>query len=387
MASSHVILLINFIAIVLQISMAYSIAQASVATNSSAVSASNPGSSKKQIEFNYRLSGESRNNEIGNEKNIFGVDLTGTYKEFFSPSLMAKIQAGVKLESGREETLSADNDQFNEIYLEEASLHWKVLPWLRLRGGAINQGYIEMPLLVDSRAFPAVQQKLMYKSNNWYLGLTLQQAIPTSQSFSTKVVEDEQTPYFITETITAKWKAHPNVLLKAQGTYFAFYNLPSVVAEESGRFGNVIDEISVNQSAFRYPFQGFHVGAELQWRRTGGRNIKISSNYLENSFSESADNTSFFNKIEWPVAIGASEWIVAVEQFESGATASPAFYNNYIYGHNNRQGYAVGLGFDLKDPQFQMAIKYVDSQVIETSSTQYDETTVLITAGVLNDLF
>ncbi|GEM_PF-4301554 len=355
---------------------------ASTATSLSESSKSSPA----KFDFSYQLVGESLDQGEGGEKSVFGVELLGKYKQSFGRPLKVIVEAGARLESGREELVTADEDQFNQIFLKHAGLHYKPFSWARLRAGALNQSFIDMPLLVESRAFPALQQKFIYSGTSFKVGLTLQQAVPTSRSLSTKIVEDEDTPYFVSETLETKVKLGDRFSAGLKGTYFAFYQLPSVVAEQSGRHGNVVDEISVNQSYFRDPFQGYTVTLKGEYYRPG-RNAVISYSYLENSYSETEDNTGFLAALDFPIAIGKSDVILRFEQFNLGATASPAYYNSYIYGHNNRQGYAAGLAMDLKSIGFQVAIRYVDSEVIESNANQFDEKLVMISAGVLDDLF
>ncbi|MEZ4871181.1 MAG: hypothetical protein R2827_02835 [Bdellovibrionales bacterium] len=150
---------------------------------------------------------------------------------------------------------------------------------------------------------------------------------------------------------------------------------------------NEIEQLSVNQSMFRDPFEGYSIGVNLKYMRPQGRSFSLNMSYLENTYSKTSDNTGYLAQIVLPVNVGSSELTVLLEQFENGATASPAFYNSYQYGHNNRQGYAAGIGVDLKNPNIQFSLKFVDSKVIVANANQFDEKTIYINAGVLNDLF
>ena len=91
----------------------------------------------------------------------------------------------------------------NGISQREILLLWKATDWLTIQGGAVNQGFLESPLLLGDIAFPSIVENIeLFKGEQHILSLSFQQAIPTSFSDAHSIYTQDltKTPLLITKS-------------------------------------------------------------------------------------------------------------------------------------------------------------------------------------------
>src|SRR5690606_13522629 len=110
----------------------------------------------------------------------------------------------------------------------------------------------------------------------------LEQAIPTSRTYSTKAVVSEATPSFFFEEFFASYKLNSTSQISFNLGYFAFYQLPSQVAEESSLHGNIVARMGPNESYFIYPFQGWSLSASYQNQLMRNYKLALMLEYVNN---------------------------------------------------------------------------------------------------------
>ena len=134
-----------------------------------------------------------------------------------------------------------------------------------LRGGAINQGYLNSPMLVSGRrAFPGFQAILSHDFENIRAELSVEQVVPTSYSMNLDREDKEETPFFQTQSLQFKGKSLKLIEWSVTGGHFGWSNIPDKVAYESSLQGNsVIGSESVAGSQFKYDFDGLFASTEL----------------------------------------------------------------------------------------------------------------------------
>ena len=113
------------------------------------------------------------------------------------------------------------------ISQREILLLWKATDWLIIQGGAVNQGFLESPLLLGDIAFPSIVQNIeIFNGEEHNLSLSLQQAIPTSFAGDNSIYTQDltKTPLLLTKSFF--WKYHPESFYKVKfNSSFFHYNL------------------------------------------------------------------------------------------------------------------------------------------------------------------
>ncbi|MDX9730857.1 MAG: hypothetical protein RBT63_03710, partial [Bdellovibrionales bacterium] len=229
----------------------------------------------ERTQFRYRLrSGfDSFANEY-EQSQYFGLRLGGDFRMQLMEPLVFRLKATAGLSSGYAQSRFGDSVGASGIYLNEALLRYQA--WetsysrFNIEGGAVSQEALNATLLVDQQPFPGVRQSLWLwldgegqKDSKYLLRIWAQQTIPTSKTLSTKAVETELMPTFMSETVELAVYPTKPLYISAAVTHYAFNDLPSSVALESEIYGNTTDEIGPSTSRFRYRFDGVMASGQL----------------------------------------------------------------------------------------------------------------------------
>lgn len=328
--------------------------------------------------FNYSIGGLMYEDKNNSSSNTINLGLGAVYKHNFSNHLTTLSDIGISLATGNvQDTINESGG--NSIKLNNAYLRY-TKSFYDLSAGAHSQSFLKAPLLIDGTAFPGFIER-------FYLGeklkLEFQQSMPVSKTFSSEVIEKEKTPAFLTESLTFEDRFNiATYNLKA--TYFAFYQLPSKVATESGRAGNDVVYINELESKFVHPFQGYHLDARIELDHKYSITTYYKYSYLKNSFAEaSGEDKATAQQIE----IGTNFWThqnkhsISLSKFRSGANSTPAFYGTMLYV--NYEG--IRLNYESTFPEMGLKIgsDYVQANVINANPTQADANAISIYVEVV----
>lgn len=278
----------------------------------------------------------------------------------------------------------------NGLSLEEAWLRWRVLNSsavrAEIRAGAIDQGELKTKLLVDKMAFPGVFEAISFGRGLFEFELSAQQAIPTSSTLSTKAVDAEVMPSFLTET--AKLKIRPLESFKAEAfvTHYAFNDLPSAVALESVLYGNSTTETGPNTARFKYRFEGIVAGGRTKLDISKRFGWGLEGYVVQNTAAPEGYNNGQYIETQFNIGLpGRIDVVPTAAMFFAEDDVAPGFYNSTRLGHNNRQGYLVALETIFREPRFKLRGEYVDADVINRSSNQSRQQFFLIRFETLYD--
>ncbi len=321
--------------------------------------------------WNARIFGLGVNDDTEDAR-VSGAQIYGDVAKKFNPYLDTAMGLRARFSTGSTHSLYALNRVENGIQLDQAFLNLNPIPrYATVTLGAINQRFLQNPLLVDELSFPAVRERLSFESKSFYVGVMAQQAIPASSSLSTRTVEKEPMPSFFTETAMFAYSPVKAVIVKGRGGRFTFNDLPSQVAFESYAQGNLVDADVPQSARFEHEFSGWTYGGEISAKLTSKLSVAVGADALTNEKapSEYADGLLSFGEAKFQVTKSWSA-IPRFEYFRNERHSSPAFYNSADYGHNNRHGYSYEVRVQSPSEGMAFKAKYTDSRLIEEDPLQ-----------------
>ncbi|RME14054.1 MAG: hypothetical protein D6797_09740 [Bdellovibrio sp.] len=179
--------------------------------------------------------------------------------------------------------------------------------------------------------------------------------------------EKEKSPRFLLEKFKAFGKEWSAGIL-----HYVFFDLPSVIAEESARYGNTVSALTAPASRFSYEFNGAVLFMDhlKEWSPQWKSHIRFE--LLKNLVAPEKFNRG-------GRAVLGTTWTRShlglhpyIEIFFSESDVAPASYNSASLGHNNRQGVKYGLDLQFPKRGFGLNFAYVDSRLINRSLSQKD---------------
>ena len=194
---------------------------------------------------------------------LFGVKPTFKFK--LAPQFTVDASLLLNLSASRVQSRYL-NQTDQDFVLNDLSLNYKPNRYMKISGGALNQGHLNAPQLVSSISFPGVLGEVFYQEKRMKFGYKGQRTIPVSQSFDSDRTDKEELPYFQTHGLFGKFIPFKGVFFDAQVNYFSFTNLPSVVAFESRRLGNDVTGVEVGDSFFVNKYSGLAQSYKLRVR-------------------------------------------------------------------------------------------------------------------------
>lgn len=337
--------------------------------------------------WNMQLAGESFADEK-QQAQTAGLELGGKIRYGLLPSLEMKADAGVALESGYAQSRFGDNTPKNGLDLREALVQYKPIQRVTISAGAINQAHLNSPLLVSAQAFPGVLERVLLGTKEFNVEVKAQQAVPTSSTLSTKSVDAEQTPTFMTEGLTARMKLFDRVSFSVFGLHYAFHNLPSTVAQESELYGNTVTEITAKQDKFAYDFDGFSYGGGTKVLLTREIAWTLDGQILTNAKAPDSFNQGQLASSGLEIGLpGDIDLKPKGEIFFAESDVAPGFYNGSDRGHNNRTGWAADLSVTFKKAGFLVGGRFVRSDLINQSLVQSRQSYIMLRFETLYAIF
>jgi hypothetical protein len=337
---------------------------------------------KIQLQYKFGLSSSSFANEKDQSQAAgFNISLLGNAK--ILPSVEATMKASANLMSSYSQSQFGENTGKTGLSFSEGTVNWHAindkLIQLDLRGGAIDQSYLNSPLLVSPQPFPGVNESFAFGTDELRFTLSSEQTIPTSSTLTTKSVDSEPTPSFLATTAGLQIKPIESVTGKIYATHFAYNKLPSQIALDSQVFGNTVEELGPNTSQFKYGFNGLLGGGEIQVEVAPRLSWMLSGQVLKNFSAPETDRNA--QLVRTGLSIGLPHQIdfkPSAEVFFAESDSSPAYYNSSEFGHNNRQGWATDVELYFNKEKFKVLGRYVDADLINTNLLQSRQKYILI---------
>jgi hypothetical protein len=296
------------------------------------------------------------------ESRIFSVLGNIKIEQEMTSALKAEFDIGASLETGSNNSLAVDEwSPESEWILNSGFLKYAPFDFLSLRAGAINQDEYKSPLLLSGSAFLAAKQEVtIYLLENYKLIFKIEQAIPNNQNLTKRIGSvQEGTPSFFAETIALELPGNL-VSFLAEISQFSFNQLSNEVAFRSGLFGNSVTGSGTLNTTFLYRFQGINTTLFAQTNLNDSFGLNFKGQYLYND--KAPDNRNVGRLIHIGLRVESISFYG--ESIRNESDSSPGFYNSKTYGHNNREGFAIGISGQLKKEKLTFDMRYLQLDTI-----------------------
>jgi hypothetical protein len=292
------------------------------------------------------------------------------FQHQFAPWLKASIKPRADLFAGRAQE-RYDNDTFqNRIRLIEGYLAVQPVDFVEVRAGAINQAYLESPMLISShRAFPGVQEILSFQDGGFKAELIGQQTVPTSYSLNTERDEKEGVPTFTTESAHLSGKLDW-FEVNAVGGHFAWRSIPDKVAFESAVTGNrVVGEVAPG-ARFVNRFDGWFMSADACACFRGPVQFVAEYQRILNRAAQGTDRDAQSIGGGPRLIFGDRELEIRYRSYFIESDATVGAYNRSLLGNTNRMGDDIEFKLDFKDHKFALVGEWLNARTIRDNATQ-----------------
>ena len=308
------------------------------------------------------------------------------FSRSFDDQLQIMARPAFRFVTGREQDIFSERLPKNEVYADEFWVKWTPTSSSALQVGALNQSHLGNRLLVDDRPFPAARVGFNPRFNPAVsLAMSAQIAIPSSYTLEAQATDSEPLPKFQSASMSVDYGLDQDLNLDLGATFFAFSDLPQIVAVESDRLGNSVSSTSSATGRFNYDYEGIAVQGGvhyvLGWGQLGWRGLGI-----RNSGAPSDLGTGFVSTLSYKMAVTEKHILgLATSYFRIQPDTAPALYTDEIYS-NNRIGLGLTAYLDHKGWGLRFKSSYVQDTPYFQDPEMGDRTLFLISVGNLSDV-
>ncbi len=329
-------------------------------------------------EWAFEIGGESYS-EDKDQGTAAYLYLNFNFEYKFTSWLRAKARPHVDGYSSRLQERFETDDYKNGVKLTEAYISLQPVDFAELRGGALNQGYLNSPMLISARrSFPGFQEILIHQFANLRIEGSAAQVVPVSTSLNDEREDKEKLPLFQTQSIQLSGKNFSWLEWRGNVGHYSWAGMPNKVAYESEILGNSPDGgEAVPGAQFKYAFDGVFAGVDfclcfvespLQW--TGEfqrvRNARAASGFGDAQLIGTGPR----------IIMGDRVLDIRYRRYFVESDVTVASYNRAMFGHSNRIGDNVQVRLDFKDAKFAIVGEWDGAQTLidrplQKSMTQY----------------
>ena len=300
--------------------------------------------------------------------NVVSTEIYGKLDWNLLDSVSFHTQGLIIGRSGFTQSIYDRSDRKNGLYLLEGYFDVRPLSFVSIKFGNYKQDFLESPLLITDRTFPSILETVYLTTNeNFKTSLIFQQSIPNN---APEVLRRESqiirgAPYFLTNSVLLEAKPFGSLFsIKDRFTFFLFDNLPPSLAEAGRTRGNSVDYLR-HDSQFKYNFVGIYNSFNIQMPLSSVSVLELGGDFLHNLTAPNTFNQgeryygSFYYNFNNFVEVKLTG-----EYFANQSDSSVAYYNDEIYGHNNRVGGLIKLQTHFYNSGITVGLTYVHSQPI-----------------------
>ena len=304
--------------------------------------------------------------------------LTEFTKEFF-----AKAEFELLTGTGTVQEIYQRTGEINGISQREVLFLWRATNWLTVEFGAINQSFLQSPLLLSDIPFPSIIGSIeLYKEGKHDVSLSFQLATPntfsTDNSISLQSIVDM--PLLFTKSLFWYYDSKSFYNINFNASFFAYSSLPSDVAVSSLQRGNTVE--TGEPVFFKYQYDGFYLGVEPTFKVLPRLGLKLKAHYIINVNKEAREknlNQGELWSVQIPFDITESVRVTpTLEYFNNQPDSAIAYYNSERYGHSNRKGFVGELIFNFYDRNLSTGFRYHTSQAVREGGLRGEQYYFLI---------
>ncbi|MGZ3786681.1 MAG: hypothetical protein ACXVCR_19580 [Bdellovibrio sp.] len=332
----------------------------------------NKSENRLSSEWRFSLSGMDNSDQQSQSKTVsMRADFKTKY--LLSESLNLDIQPSVRLQTGQIQSVTGDDTADNKILLNQAAVHFVPSKAFKFSAGALSQTYLHTGLLIDPIAFPAARAEGTLQTGYVQTSLVIETAIPTSTSLSTNTKQLEPTPSLNSTAAIVDWRYSKDFFWKTQLGYFIYGQLPSSVAQQSGLLGNDVSKISDANYNFVYEYEGIEAASEFKFPVLKPLDLLGGAQYVVNQKAPSDLNSAYLYFLGGEFHLTKSLDLTLRGSYFSIAPEAAVAYFNANGFQTNRVGYSLESSLSFKKRAFSVGLKYTDSEIMFSSTTQSHE--------------
>lgn len=315
---------------------------------------------KTHIEGSFLRNDESR-------ERLMKVKLYGKFNLEFNSYIFGYFEPYLVVKEGEVQHRRFIRSEDSVIQMHQGFFEVRPLERFSFQIGAINQDYLDAPLLVSDRSFLSALFAYSYIKEKFEVQTVLQQSTPSIVNSFRRSNEIVEPPLFSSLFTYSEWIPSDYYSFKGHITGFYFNNLPSTIAYQSKSYGNTVSGTRTS-AGFAYSYYGVNFDVSSQIRLTPKIYVSVGYNGLMNLGApvEKAWGERVYGILDmdfWKFAKIYSR----VEYFYNNSDSAPAHFNSEMYGHNDRTGFLVEIKSFFPKGNFELGFRYVVSDPIQES--------------------
>ena len=297
---------------------------------------------------------------VESKERLMKVKLYGKFDLELSSSLSARFEPYLVIKEGEIQRRFV-RPESSVIQMQAGFFEYKPTTGINFQLGAINQDYLNSPLLVSDHAFLSGLFGWLHIRKKYEVQVVLQQSMPSVVNSFKRYSEIEKTPYFSSLFVYGEWLPSDYYSFKAHTTGFYFTDLPAFIAHQSKNYGNsIIGERA--RAHFAHSYYGVNFDVSSQVKVLPEMYLSLGYNGLLNFGApfEQAWGERIYGVLDmdfWKFAKLYSR----LEYFHNNSDSAPAYFNSEIYGHNDRKGMLAELTAFFPKGNFEAGFRYVYS--------------------------
>ena len=337
----------------LQDSHFYKVADSEVSSSFNINSAWRP-----QVEGSFLRNHES-------QKRLMKIKLYGKFDWEINSTLTAEFEPYLVIEKGEIQSRFVRSE--SAVDMRQGFFRWQPVEGSSLQIGAINQGYLDAPLLISDQAFISSLAGYAHIKDLYEVQTILQLSMPSVVNSFNRYNEIADTPYLTSLFVYTEWLASDYYTFRGHVTGFHFSKLPAFIADQSKLYGNTVEGIG-SSARFAYPYYGTQFDMSTQIRL--GPDIYGSLGYNGIWNMGAPWERAWGERLYTIIDIDASKWFkfyARGEYFYNNSDTAPAYFNSEVYGHNDRQGFLLEVKTYVPKGNLEIGLRYVRSSPIRES--------------------
>ena len=297
---------------------------------------------------------------------LMKVRLYGRFQLEMTPYLTAEFEPYLVMTEG--EIQSRFTRPESGIEMQHGFLRWSPVDGASLQLGAIDQSYLDSPLLVASRPFLSALMGYLHIKDSYEVQGIFEMSMPSAVNTFRRQNEIAGTPYFTSLFIYTEWLPGNVYSFRGHLTGFHFSPMPAFIAHQSKLYGNTITGVA-SSARFAYPYYGANFDISSQIRLTGNHYLSLGYNGIINMAAPLDRAWGERIYAVWDADAGSlAKLYCRAEYFYNNSDTAPAYFNSEVYGHNDRKGFLLEFKTFLPKGNFELGMRYVQSKPVRESS-------------------
>ena len=304
-----------------------------------------------------------RNNE--SRERLMKVRLHGQFDLELSPSLTAKFEPYLVMTEG--EIQSRFTRAESVIEMRQGFLNWSYWEGSSFQLGAINQSYLNAPLLVANHAFLSALAGHLHIKDNYEVQTILQLSMPSTVNNFRRYSEIADTSYLTSLFVYGEWLPSHYYSFRGHVTGFHFTQLPAFMAYESKLYGNTVTGVG-SSARFAYSYYGTNFDISSQFKVHRSTYVSLGYNGILNIGAPM--DRAWGERIYIVTDSSVGSWFKLysrMEWFYNNSDTAPAYFNSEVYGHNDRKGILVEVKTFLPKGNFEIGARFVRSEPVRAA--------------------